>query len=414
MALVARNYYWPRMSEFVNRYVDGCETCQRTKPRRRKPHGPLQPLEIPDGPWQHISTDFVGPLPPCRGYDMVQVVCDKSTKRAHFIPARQADSAVEACDRYIERVWCLHGTPKKIVSDRDPKFIAAYTRRLWERMGIKRALSTAHNPETDGQTERANQELEIYLRAYVDYYQDDWVDWLPFAEFSYNNRVNSSIGMSPFYAEYGHNPSFSIDPVNSQSVPKADERLDRIREVQEELKALLELAAERMKRFHDAWVDESPDFVGGDRVFLERTDLRSTRPSHKLDFRRFGPFRISQKLSDTAYRLELPDGWSIHDVFHVSCLIPMNEDTIVGRRQEPPPPIIVEGSEEVEIERILKERRSRGGVAEFLVRWKGYDESEDEWIKEYDMGHVCEAIEEFRANEAARGKNKRRRRGGGA
>ncbi len=108
-------------------------------------------------------------------------------------------------------------------------------------MAIKRALSTAHHPATDGQTERANQELEIYLRAYIDYYQDDWVAWLPFAEFAYNNRVNSSIGMSPFYAEYGFNPSFSVDPVNSQAVPKADERVDRIHEVQAELQGLLEL-----------------------------------------------------------------------------------------------------------------------------------------------------------------------------
>ncbi len=156
-------------------------------------------------------------------------------------------------------------------------------------------------------------------------------------------------------------------------------------------------------------MDEAPDFVVGDRVFLERADLRSTRPSHKLDFRCFGPFKISQKLSDTAYRLDLPDGWSIHNVFHVSCLVPARNDTILGRRQVPPLPIIVEGSEEVEIERILKERRSRGGVAEFLVKWKGYDESENEWKKEYDMEHARELIEQFRVDERTRGKRRGRR-----
>ncbi|KNZ77698.1 hypothetical protein J132_04517 [Termitomyces sp. J132] len=85
------------------------------------------------------------------------------------------------------------------------------------------------------------------------------MEWLPFAEFAYKNRVHSAIGMSPFYTEYAYNPTFSIDPVNSQSVLKAHACLDRIREVQGELKGLLELAAERMKRFYDAWVDESPD-----------------------------------------------------------------------------------------------------------------------------------------------------------
>lgn len=149
-----------------------------------------------------------------------------------------------------------------------------------------------------------NQGLEIYLRAYVDFFQDDWMNWLPFAELAYNNRHHSANGMSPFYAEYGYNPSFSIDPVASQSVAAADERLENIRRVQDELKHLLEMTAERMKRFHDAWVDEAPDYIPGDLVYLERADLRSTRPSAKLDFKRFGPFKISQKISNTAYRVE--------------------------------------------------------------------------------------------------------------
>ncbi|KAG5727068.1 hypothetical protein E4T56_gene20327 [Termitomyces sp. T112] len=407
LVLVAWNYYWPCMSEFVHRYVDGCEMCQRIKLRQQKPYGPLQPLEVPDGPWQHVSTDYIGPLPTSRGYDMIQVVCDKATKHAHFLGAHVMDDAAAMCNGFMERVWCLHGTPKKVISDRGPQFVAHYVKRMWERLGIKPALSMAHHPQSDGQTERLNQELEVYLRAFIDYYQDNWMDWLPFAEFAYNNQVSAATGMLPFYVEYAYNPTFSVDPVNLQVVPKADEWLDRIREVQEELKGLLELAVARMKRFHDAWVDKSPDYVVGDRVFLERADLRLDRPNHKLDFKRFGPFPISQKISDMAYQLALPDGWAIHDVFHVSCLVPAHEDTILGQQQEPPPPVHMETGDEVEIERILRERRTRGGVSEFLVRWKGYDKSEDKWMKEYDMTHALEAIQEFRANEKARGKSRR-------
>ena len=180
--------------------------------------------------------------------------------------------------------------------------------------------------------------------------------------------------------------------------------MDRIHEIQEELKGLLELTAERMKRFHDVWVDEAPDYVTGDRVFLEHADLRSNRPNHKLDFRRFGPFKISQKILDTAYWVALPDGWSIHDVFHVSCLVPAREDMILGRRQEPPLLIQLKTGDEVKIKRILEEHWTRGGVAEFLVRWKGYNESEDKWLKEYDMPHAVEAIQEFRENKRTWGK----------
>lgn len=407
LALVARNYYWPRMSEYIHKYVDGCDMCQRSKPRRQKPFGPLQPLEIPNGPWQHISVDFIGPLPLSDGFDAIMVVVDKLGKRAHFLRAHTTDTAEDTADLFIERVWCLHGTPKKVISDRGPQFIARFMRRIYERMGIKAALSTAHHPQTDGQTERVNQDLETYLRMYVDFYQDDWVKWLPFAEFAYNNRKHSATQTTPFFAEYGYHPTFSIDPVASQSVPKADARLDEIRSTQLELQSLLELAASRMKRFHDAWVDEAPDYIPGDRVYLERSDLRSTRPSHKLDFKRFGPFAVTQKLSDTAYRLKLPATWRIHDVFHVSHLIPARSDTILGRRQMPPPPEIVDGVEEQEIERVLKKRKLRSGVVEYLVRWKGFGEEDDEWLKEYDMAHAQDAIADFLSREEGR---KRRQR----
>jgi hypothetical protein len=230
------------------------------------------------------------------------------------------------------------------------------------------------------------------------------MDWLPFAEFAYNNRFHTTIGMSPFYAEYGYNPTFSIDPVNSQSVPKANKFLNRIHEVQQEIRSILELMAEQMKKFHDTWVNESPDYIVGNRVYLEHADLRLTQPNNKLDFKWFGPFKILQKVLDSAYQLDLPDGWAIHDVFHVLCLVPACEDTILGQRQEPPAPVEMESGEEVEIERILKERRTWGGVSEFLVRWKGYDDSENEWLKEYNMGHAMEAVQKFWENEKTQGK----------
>lgn len=198
-------------------------------------------------------------------------------------------------------------------------------------------------------------------------------------------------------------------PPKSQSVPKADARLDQIHSTQLELQSLLELAANRMKRFHDDWVDESPDYIPGDHVYLERHDLRSTRPSQKLDFKRFGPFQITQKLSDTAYCLKIPTTWRIHNVFHVSYLIPARKDTILGRRQEPPPPDIIEGEEEQEIEQILKKRRLRSSVMQYLVRWKGFGEEDDEWLKEYQLEHAQEAVKEFLERAERRPEHRKRK-----
>ena len=122
-----------------------------------------------------------------------------------------------------------------------------------------------------------------------------------------------------------------------------------MQQVQEELKASLELAATQMKRHYDRYVDEAPAFVAGDRVFLEHKEIVTARPSHKLDWKRHGPFRIAEKLSDTAYRLELPETMRlVHPVFHVSHLVPYRENTVLGRVPEPPQPIVVDGEEEGE------------------------------------------------------------------
>ncbi len=123
----------------------------------------------------------------------------------------------------------------------------------------------------------------------------------------------------------------------------------------------------------------------------------------------FGPFEISQKISDSAYRLRLPASWKIHDVLHVSHLIPERKDTILGRRQEPPPPVEIEGEVEYEVERILKERKTRGGVTHYLVRWVGYGEEEDCWVPEYNMGNADEAIASFKAHAPPAHKRGRKR-----
>ncbi|KAG5719157.1 hypothetical protein E4T56_gene11824 [Termitomyces sp. T112] len=212
-------------------------------------------------------------------------------------------------------------------------------------------------------------------------------------EFAYNNCVSTA----------------TVDPVNSQMVPKADAQLDRICKVHKELKVLLELAVAWMKWFYDAWVNEAPNYMVGDHVYLKQANLCLDRLNHKLDFKEFGPFQVAQKISDTAYWLALRDGWSIHDVFHISCWVPAHEDMILGQQQDLPPPVQMEWGEEVEIEQILHKRMMRGGVADLLVHWKGYNESEDEWLKEYDMLHALEAIQEFRANEKTCGKGQHKR-----
>ena len=132
-------------------------------------------------------------LPLSSGHNAVMTVVDSVLKRAHFILTHTTVTAEEAAKLFLHQVWKLHGLPKCVISDHGPQFIARFTRELYRLLGIKLASSTAWHPQTDGQTECVNQELDQYLRLFVNKRQDDWYNLLPMAEFQHNNHVHSTI-----------------------------------------------------------------------------------------------------------------------------------------------------------------------------------------------------------------------------
>ena len=203
LELVSRNYWWPQMSRYINNYTRHCDLCIRSKKVRQEPIGELHPTETPSGPWETVSVDFITELPDSHGYDSTMNVVCTGTKQAHFIKCNSTITAAGTARLYRDHVWKLHGLPLKLLTDRGPQFAAEFMRELNALLGIKTALSTAYHPQTDGQTERVNQELEQYIRLFCNERQDDWDEWLPMAEFAYNNHVHSSTQHTPFYLNHG-------------------------------------------------------------------------------------------------------------------------------------------------------------------------------------------------------------------
>jgi hypothetical protein len=151
-----------------------------------------------------IGIDFIIRLPRTQaGYDSIWVIVDQLTKATHFILVKTTYSGAKLTELYMSRIVCLHGVPKKIVSDRGSQFTSKFWEKLHESIDTKLNFSSAYHPQTDGQTERTNQILEGMLRACPLKYEKSWDKSLPYAEFSYNNSYQASIKMTPYEALYG-------------------------------------------------------------------------------------------------------------------------------------------------------------------------------------------------------------------
>jgi len=144
----------------VKQYVEGYDSYQRNKNCTEQPVGKLMPNSIPEKPWMYISADFITKLPIVQGYNSILVVVDRLTKMVHFIPTTEKTSAEGLARLFRDNVWKLHGLPESIISDKGPQFMAGLMRELNRMLEIESKLLTASHPQTDGQTERVNQELE--------------------------------------------------------------------------------------------------------------------------------------------------------------------------------------------------------------------------------------------------------------
>lgn len=393
MNLVMRSYWWPTFRKDVKLYVSSCQMCGRTKTITQLPAGLLKPLPIPKRPWASLSVDFIVGLPLVSGYDSVCVFVCRLTKMAHFIPTTTTITAMGLAELFVRDIFRLHGLPFDIVSDRGPQFVSNFWRELLKLLNIQQKLSTAFHPQTDGQTEITNKTLEQYLRCYLDYQQENWLQLLPIAEFVYNNSQHASLKNSPFYINYGFNPAIELSTHVSTNTTSTDFATN-FDELLETARNEMRLAQQQQKRFADKH-RRPHDIQVGKMVWLNRRNLKSTRPNQKLDYRRFGPFEVTEQVNENAFRIKLPPLLNkIHDVFHVSLLELVKENTFQGRIEPPPPPLIIDDSTEYEVEEILDVKQLRNKLR-FLVRWKGYGPEDNTWEPQENLTNAQDLVKQF-------------------
>ncbi len=282
--LVLREYWWPKMKKDIEDYVCACETCQRTKSSTQAKAAPLHPNAIPSRPWTHISVDMVTGLPRCNGQDAILMIVDRFSKEIIPIACTTELSSKGWAKILRDEVYAKHGMPQVVISDRGTVFVSKFMKDLYDLLQIKANTSTAYHPQTDGQTERVNQEVEKYLRIFVNHLQDDWVEWLSLAAFAHNNRIHSATGKSPFEVNYGYNAEIlpGAKPKAPFRTPASTTFVSEMQKIHGEAKRALEKAADQMKAQYDKKKRPAVEYQVGDKVWLDTTNLSLPRPKKKL------------------------------------------------------------------------------------------------------------------------------------
>lgn len=343
------------------------------------------------------------------------IVVDRLSKKRRFV-ALHGLEVEDVVTAFIQHIWSQEGYPLSIVSDRGSQFVNHFWKRLCQRIGTKPTLSTAFHPETDGQTEIVNQALKQYLRTYINYAQDNWVDLLPLAEFEANSAVNETTKVSPFMATKGYNPRSGLEPprpwtaVNpaaSQRGQDADKFIEDISRNREWLKKQMQLSQALYAEQANRRRLPAPKIVPGDRVMLDRRFIETKRPSSSLDYKNLGPFEVIRAINDQAYELDLPESMrGIHPVFHSRLLHPVSGEGYPGQAQTPQSPVEIEGAEEWEALSVADSRINRRKIdpvtgekwlLEYRVLYKGHDDYNQapDWQPYDDLEHMPYLVADF-------------------
>ena len=353
---IARDYYWPGMLNSIRRYVRNCHVCKRAKAPRDKYNGVLKPLPVPERPWTDISMDYVTGLPePQNGHIAILMVVNRLSKERHYIQCTAKDEGTTAeatAKLLIGNVWRYHGLPTSMISDRGPQFVSDTWKGMCKMLGIIAKLSIAFHPETDGQSEIVNQEMQRHLRSFTNYFQDNWIELLPMAEFAANFGKSEITHLSPFIVNRGYEPSMSFS-LTDLSADTTRQRLanEIAKDITEDMEKVWDIvrnsttkAQERTRTAADRHRNEVT-YEEGDMVWLSTKNIETGRGSKKLDHKMIGPYRV-EELIGSACRLKLPASMKIHDVFHTTLLRKTADDPLLGQVNEPPSSIIVDNKEE--------------------------------------------------------------------
>ena len=388
---VTNQWFKPGLAKALEDYIASCRICKGAKRSKLKPASEMNPQRhIEPRAFAAIALDVILAMPKSGEHDACLVICDLFTKTVRLRATTGKATAKDIADLVMDAIIYTGFLPCTIVSDRDPKYISALWKAIMRGLDIQLSIASPYHQQADP-AERTIQTVETVLRCYPD---GLWKDKLNFIELAINEAKHSSTGFSPHDLLYTtrKSPSETILRPHETSVPEGvPESIALSRAKLKEAMENIERAQAAQKRYYDRRHSTPPKLEVGDMVFL-LLDLHPVRriPRSKLAWPKWGPFKVLRLVSGTAIEVDFPRDSGIHRVVSIQHLERLPPDSF--ERPAGEPTALIDGEEAWDVERIIGKRRTgRAKNIQYLVKWKGFDESQSQWLFYDDLKEDLDA-----------------------
>jgi hypothetical protein len=359
---IRSSFYIRQLAKNLKAYIRYCPQCIHNQTARHPTYGSLQPVQTPTLPFHTICVDLITHLSKTPdGYDALLPVTCKASKKTLLLPGNKEKSSddwgLDLARALLGHDW---GFPKNIISNRDLRFIAGLFAGMFKAMNTKFLTTTAHNPQSDGQSKRTNQTVGIALRYFITANPElSWTEALPLIQWTLNTSKNDSTGVSPNEYVYGFNPHDALDTLTDTTLNQESLEFLR-RENRDAAQEALAFAQVYQKYIYDG--KHKP-------ISLKPRDMVALRLhhgyriqghlNHKVSQQRVGPLQVLERVGKNAYLLDVPEEYKIWPVVNIAQWepYPKGEDPFGRVIEARPGPVTEEGKEkDYEIERFIDRR----------------------------------------------------------
>ena len=413
-ANLAKGFFWFGMRQSVERYVKTCLVCQEQKSKTDRAEGFRAGHSVPPARFHTVAIDFITDLQPdAVGFDQILVAMDVLTKFVYLVPSLKTDCASVTAKRLFSSVFCIHGAPMVLQSDRDTRFCSTFFSQLMRCFNIRQAVSCAYDHRFNGIVENKNREVECLLRSVLAHYPDrEFTEFLPLVAFAINSSLHSSLGCSPYYSLFGvepSNPALFAAGVTARGTDAA--AVQDLVDFQMGVLALVRdnlLGVQRAVAIYQNRKQHEVVFNVGDRVWLNSMNLSAvhfSRSERKFRNPFVGPFEVVERMSEYTYRLHLSGKLKkVHPVFHAVMLkkcVSGDDEEFAGRSQlcdegvhtqqdvqesvlEPIHEVDEDGNDLYFVEDVLERKpvssKGKRKKWQYLVKWRGFEAQHNSWV----------------------------------